>query len=86
MEKGNVTFSLATADQGNVGNATINNMTLVPGNNTIPMTANIDQVKVAAARDAQGIVAMIITGTSSVYNGQHIPYYVRSHLRICRLR
>lgn len=72
---GNVTMSLSTAHSGIVGNATILNMTLVPGNNTLPMSAIIDQPKVISSLDAKGFVTMTITGTSAVYNGQHLTYY-----------
>ena len=74
--KGNVTLSLATASAGVVGNSTILNMTIAPGNNTLPMTTIIDQTKVISSMDSEGFVEMLITGTSSVYNGQHITYYV----------
>jgi UDP-glucose 4-epimerase len=70
-----VTLSLATASAGIVGNSTILDMTIVPGNNSFPMTAIIDQTKVISSMDSQGFVNMIITGTSAVYNGQHITYY-----------
>jgi len=73
---GNVTLSLSTAAQGVVGNATVNDMTLVPGNNTLPMTAIIDQDKVTKSMGADGMVELFILGTSSVYNGQHLTYYV----------
>ena len=73
-----MTLSLATKDQGIVGNATILEMTLRPGNNTLPMTAIVDQVAVITEmnRSPGGIVDFLVTGTSSVYNGVHIPYYV----------
>ena len=51
-------------------------MTVVPGNNSLPMTAIINQTAIVDAMDTDGFVDLIITGTSSVYNGQHIPYYV----------
>lgn len=75
---GNVTLSLATAAAGVIGNATILEMTVVPGNNTLPLTAIVDQDKVISSMDKNGFVDMIITGTSSVYNGQHIPYYEKA--------
>ncbi|KAL3417550.1 hypothetical protein PVAG01_10560 [Phlyctema vagabunda] len=73
---GNVTLSLATEAKGVVGNATINNMTLRPGLNILPMQAVIDQALVLGSLDAAtGLVEMKITGTSAVYNGQNLPYY-----------
>jgi hypothetical protein len=72
-----VTLSLETLKGGIVGNATILNLTIAPGNNSLPMTAVVDQTKVLGSMDSDGFVDMVITGTSSVYNGQHITYYVR---------
>lgn len=40
------------------------------------MTAYLNQTQVLSAMDSEGYVDLIVTGTSSVYNGQHIPYYV----------
>lgn len=75
--QGNVTLSLATASQGIVGNATIENFTIVPGNNTLPMYAIVDQVKMLSSLNfTTGMVNLTITGTSAVYNGQHLTYYV----------
>jgi hypothetical protein len=74
--KGNVTLSIATASAGVVGNSTITNLTIAPGNNSFPMTAIVDQDKVITSLDKNGMVEMLITGTSAVYNGQRIPYYV----------
>lgn len=75
---GNVTLSLETLKGGNVGNATILNLTIAPGNNTLPMSAVVDQTKVLSSMDSDGFVEMAITGTSSVYNGQHITYYEKA--------
>ncbi|RDW87468.1 hypothetical protein BP5796_03162 [Coleophoma crateriformis] len=72
---GNVTLSLATAQAGVLGNATVENMTLVPGNNSLPMTAIIDQLAVLGSMDKSGNVLLQITGTSAVYNGVHLTYY-----------
>jgi hypothetical protein len=67
-----------------VGNATIPDMTLVPGNNTLPMTGIINQILVTASLDKAGMVDMQITGQSAVYNGEHLTYYVSSHFLILR--
>jgi len=75
---GNVTLSLATAKTGILGNSTILDMTVAPGNNTLPMTAFINQTQIISAMDSEGYVDLIITGTSSVYNGQHITYYEKA--------
>jgi len=72
---GNVTLTLATLKAGVVGNTTINDMTLVPGNNTLPMTGIIDQALVTSSLNSSGFVTLSITGQSAIYNGQHLTYY-----------
>lgn len=77
--QGNVTLSISTAKEGIVGNSTILNMTLRPGDNYLPMTGIMDQTSVVKSFDPTlgvGIVELFITGTSSVRNGQHLTYYV----------
>jgi hypothetical protein len=76
LVKGNVTLNLATLKAGVVGNTTINDMTLVPGNNTLPMTGIIDQTLVTESLNSSGFVTLSITGQSAIYNGQHLTYYV----------
>jgi hypothetical protein len=81
MKQGNVTLILTTAAQGVVGNSSILDMTLRPGNNTLPMTAIIDQLKVLSSEDKSlgvGMVELFITGNTSVYNGQHLTYYEKA--------
>jgi hypothetical protein len=75
-EQGNVTLSLSTAQKGVVGNSTINDMTLVPGNNTLSMTGILDQTLIIESMNSSGFVDLIITGQSAIYNGQHLTYYV----------
>jgi hypothetical protein len=76
---GNVTLSLSTEKEGIVGNATILNMTIKPGANNFPMTATINETLVLSSMNATtGFVDMIITGTASVYNGQHLTYYEKA--------
>jgi len=70
-------MTLATAESGIVGNSTINDFTLVPGDNSLPMTGIIDQTLVTKSLNAAGIVTLLITGKDSIYNGQHLTYYVR---------
>ena len=71
-----MTLSLSTAQKGVIGNSTIYDMTLVPGNNTLAMTGILDQTLVIESTNSSGYVDLIITGQSAVYNGQHLPYYV----------
>ncbi|KIN07058.1 hypothetical protein OIDMADRAFT_36718 [Oidiodendron maius Zn] len=76
---GNVTLILSTAKYGVVGNATINDLTLYPGDNNVLMSSIVDQTKVVESMDASsGIVTVEILGNSSVYNGKHIPYYEKA--------
>jgi hypothetical protein len=70
---GNVTLTLSTI-KGVVGNSTINDMTLVPGNNSLPMTGIID-ITLMANSVVNGLVTLSIAGESAIYNGQHLTYY-----------
>ncbi len=81
---GNVTLDLSTEKSGVVGNATITNFKLVPGPNTLPMQAIIDQPLVLASLNSAGKVNMTIIGKDAVYNGQHLTYYVSLVLEIDR--
>lgn len=74
-QQGNVSLSLSTQAEGVIGNATILDMTLVPGNNSFPMTAAINQTLVLKSA-INGMVNLSIIGTDSVYNGVQLPYYV----------
>lgn len=75
---GNVTLSLSTAQAGIVGNSTVQDMTIRPGNNSLPMTAIVNQTALVSSLDKSGKVNLTITGTSSVYNGQHLTYYEKA--------
>jgi hypothetical protein len=72
---GNVTLTVSTAQQGVVGTTSINDMTLVPGNNTLAMTGTVNQTALLASLNATGFAILEITGNSSIYNGQHLTYY-----------
>jgi hypothetical protein len=77
LELGNVTMNLAVDDDP-IGYALIPNLTLRPGNNTIPMQAHVESLKVIGVitnKYKNGIIPLQITGNSSVYNGQHLEYY-----------
>jgi hypothetical protein len=78
-----VTLILSTAEAGVVGNTTINDFTLVPGNNTLPMTGIINQTLITQSLNKTGFVTLSIMGQSAIYNGQHLTYYVRTvHLSL----
>jgi hypothetical protein len=72
---GNVTLILSTAEAGVVGNTTINDFTLVPGNNSLPMTGIINQTLITQSLNKTGFVTLSIMGQSAIYNGQHLTYY-----------
>jgi hypothetical protein len=76
--QGNVTLSLSTAAAGVVGNATLNDLTLRPGDNSIPLTAIVDEGSILKSRNSSGFVTLEILGTSAVFNGEHLTYYVSS--------
>lgn len=75
---GNVTLQLSTEKEGVVGTTTINDMTLVPGNNTLPMFGTVNQTALALSMNSSGFVTLSIIGNSSVYNGQHLTYYEKA--------
>jgi len=78
IEMGIVTMNLATVKSGIIGNSTIQNMTLVPGDNYLPMTAILDQSLVTNNLNSSGWITLQITGNSSVVNGQHLTYYEKA--------
>ncbi|RKF65523.1 hypothetical protein GcC1_119008 [Golovinomyces cichoracearum] len=76
VEMGNVTFALSTVTAGVVGTSLIENMTLRPGNNRFLMKSFVDEKKIAQSMNAvTGMVTLMIKGNSSIYNGQHLPFY-----------
>jgi hypothetical protein len=77
--QGNVTMVISSSTGVVLGNSTIENMTLVPGNNTLPMTGILDQALVIGSIDkSSGMVEMSIVGRDAIYNGQHLPYYEKA--------
>lgn len=68
-----------------LGYATINDVVLKPGNNTVALRGNLDIATVlqnipqivSSQRDAlrSGELELIATGNSTIYNGNHIHYY-----------
>jgi cytoskeletal protein RodZ len=78
ISMGNVTLALSTEKAGVVGISTIENFTLKPGNNSLPLTAVMNQTAIISSLDASGKVNVSITGTSAVYNGEHLSYYEKA--------
>jgi len=74
---GNVTLILSIAGTGIVGNATINDLTLRPGDNHFPINSIVETGKIISSMK-DGHVTLEITGNSSVYNGEHLVYYEKA--------
>lgn len=74
---GNVTLILSIEGVGVVGNSTINDLTLKPGDNHFPINSMVEIPKIAGALK-EGFVTLEITGNSSIYNGQHLVYYEKA--------
>lgn len=61
----------------NVGTLSLENVSLVPGNNTMPFTANLDLSKFLAGLNVtSGTIDVVFSGNSTIYNGRHVTYYV----------
>lgn len=74
---GNVTFDLGV-DGTPIGVAYLNDLVLTPGNNLVPMTSTINQTTVLSLISdlyPSGVLPVTITGNSSTYNGQRLPYF-----------
>lgn len=77
---GNVTFNTFVNDTL-IGNATIQDFVLKPGNNSYSMRGVTDQVTVLSMLQnnyPSGILPVRIVGNSSIYNGQHLTYYEKA--------
>ncbi|KAL2047328.1 hypothetical protein N7G274_001349 [Stereocaulon virgatum] len=78
ISMGNVTFNNYIANTPTfIGTTTLTNLTLHPGNNTLPMRSQINQSLVITqllSTFKDGMLPIDIVGNSSIYNGQHLPY------------
>ena len=76
--QGTVTMDLSVAGTP-IGTSTIENLILHPGNNTYPMKSTTNQTLVLnmlqMPQYKSGILPLDILGNSSVFNGQHLPYF-----------
>ena len=75
--QGNLTLNLAVDDTP-IGTSYLQNVLVEPGENTIDMTAIVNQstvIDIVADKYLDGIVPIQISGNSSVYNGEEIPYF-----------
>ncbi|KAJ0422723.1 hypothetical protein BJY00DRAFT_310737 [Aspergillus carlsbadensis] len=73
---GNVTFDLSS-NGTDLGTAVLHDLVLQPGNNTVPMLANIDQLTLLGLLpDSPPYnVEMQAEGKSSVYDGRELEYF-----------
>lgn len=81
--QGNVTLDLSVAGVP-MGYSYLDNLVLKPGNNTIPMTSNVNQTAIISLVTSSsnpykdGMVPFTITGNSSVYDGKQLPYFTQA--------
>ena len=83
LHMGNVTFqnflpATPFSPAVPIGNSTLENLVLAPGNNTVPMRSAINQtlvIEAIAVVYKNGFLPVDIVGVSSVYNGQHLTYF-----------
>jgi hypothetical protein len=67
-----------------MGQTYLNDLVLKPGNNTLPMLANVDQAAILTMFTSSsnpykdGIVPFQITGNSSVYHGENLEYFTKA--------
>ncbi|KAJ5426220.1 hypothetical protein N7465_001290 [Penicillium sp. CMV-2018d] len=81
---GNVTLNLELAGKS-VGTTYLTNLTLKPGNNTVPMIGKVDQATIITLLAQKpspykdGIMPFDITGNAtSTYNGKELPYFTKA--------
>jgi hypothetical protein len=77
FDMGNITLDLAVNGTA-IGQSFINDLVLVPGNNTFSMTSVVNETIVVEKLPKNGILPVTITGNSSVYNGEVIPYFTEA--------
>jgi len=78
FEFGNVTLDMSVAGIG-VGNLTLPNFTLRPGNETYPLYSTSNQTAVLdllqESAYCSGVLPLELKGKQSIYNGQELPYF-----------
>lgn len=83
VRQGNITLDLSVAGQA-IGQSYLDNLTLKPGNNLVPMTSTVNQTAIInmMVSDSNpykdGVVPFDITGNSSVYHGEELPYFTEA--------
>ena len=67
-----------------MGQSFLNDLTLKPGDNHIPMTSSINQTAILSIVTSSnnpykdGLVPFVIRGNSSVYDGKELPYFTKA--------
>ncbi|KAJ5510138.1 hypothetical protein N7453_002241 [Penicillium expansum] len=81
---GNITLNLEL-NGTSVGTTYLNNLTLKPGNNTVPMIGKVDQAAIITLLTSKsnpykdGIIPFDITGNAtSTYDGKNLPYFSKA--------
>jgi hypothetical protein len=81
LSMGNVTLTMSV-DGTVIGNATIPDLSLTPGNATHPLFATVDTTAVVGLLSQPdyhcGILPVEIAGNQSIYNGQELTYYSKA--------
>jgi len=75
---GNVTLDMSVAGHG-IGNLTLPNLTLRPGNETYPLYSTSNQTTVLGLLQepayCSGVLPLELQGKQSIYHGQEVPYF-----------
>lgn len=80
ISMGTVTQNIFVDGQ-NIGLATIPDLSLVPGDNLIPMTSASNQsavLELVTTKYTDGVLPVSIVGNSSIYDGTHIAYFEKA--------
>ncbi|PYH49986.1 DUF3712 domain-containing protein [Aspergillus saccharolyticus JOP 1030-1] len=76
LTMGNVTLDLSVNGTA-IGKSYLTDLTIYPGNNTLPMAANVSTLTVAGMLGSYPtlMLPVDIVGNSTVYNGEELPYF-----------
>ncbi|KAI9846130.1 MAG: hypothetical protein M1838_001389 [Thelocarpon superellum] len=79
VQLGNLTMDLFV-EKDLIGTSTIENLTIMPGNNTVEMRATVNQSLVLekTADFPSGVLPIDAVGKSVTFHGQHLPYFEKS--------
>ncbi|KAL8811072.1 MAG: hypothetical protein Q9223_007611 [Gallowayella weberi] len=80
LSMGNVTFS-NYIDGTFIGTSSLTNLVIKPGDNTVPMRSTVNQtfvIEQVLGKYKDGLLPVDIVGNSSVYQGEHLPYFEKA--------